>query len=116
MANTVPQSNTARQTTAPQANFPEHFQQQYQSHLKHLKLKGLQPKTIDAYLRNGRRAGCALAWSHQRVVYDLLMQSAWERARTQTVQWTVCAWRAPEALASGTLNTFSLNLETAIDR
>ena len=58
MANTVPQSNTARQTTAPQANFPEHFQQKYQSHLKHLKLKGLQPKTIDAYLRKSRRAGC----------------------------------------------------------
>lgn len=25
------------------------FDQRYQSHLKHLKLKGLQPKTIDAY-------------------------------------------------------------------
>ena len=24
------------------------FEQNYQSHLKHLKLKGLQPKTIDA--------------------------------------------------------------------
>lgn len=30
-------------------NFPEPFSQQYDSHLKHLKLKGLQPKTIDAY-------------------------------------------------------------------
>ena len=29
----------------------------YQSHLKHLKLKGLQPKTIDAYARAVRRAG-----------------------------------------------------------
>ena len=63
MANTVPQSNTARQTTAPQANFPEHFLQKYESHLKHLKLKGLQPKTIDAYLRNGRRAGCGASAS-----------------------------------------------------
>lgn len=26
-----------------------HFDRQYQTHLKHLKLKGLQPKTIDAY-------------------------------------------------------------------
>ena len=43
------------------------------------------------------------------MVYDLLMQSAWEQARAQTVHWTVCAWRAPEALASGALNTFSLN-------
>ena len=58
IANTVQRSNTARQTTAPQANFPEHFLQKYQSHLKHLLLKGLQPKTIDAYLRNDRRAGC----------------------------------------------------------
>ena len=39
------------------ANFPEHFQQQYQSHLKHLQLKGLQPKTIDAYARGMRRIG-----------------------------------------------------------
>jgi hypothetical protein len=27
------------------------FDQRYQTHLKHLKLKGLQPKTIDAYAR-----------------------------------------------------------------
>ena len=33
------------------------FEQNYQSHLKHLKLKGLQPKTIDAYSRAVRRAG-----------------------------------------------------------
>ena len=35
----------------------EHFERQYQTHLKHLKLKGLQPKTIDAYSRAVRRAG-----------------------------------------------------------
>ena len=34
-----------------------HFDQQYQTHLKHLKLKGLQPKTIDAYSRAIRRIG-----------------------------------------------------------
>jgi site-specific recombinase XerD len=33
------------------------FDQRYQSHLKHLKLKGLQPKTIDAYARAIRRVG-----------------------------------------------------------
>ena len=33
------------------------FDQRYQSHLKHLKLKGLQPKTIDAYSRAIRRMG-----------------------------------------------------------
>jgi Phage integrase, N-terminal SAM-like domain len=33
------------------------FEQNYQAHLKHLKLKGLQPKTIDAYARAIRRTG-----------------------------------------------------------
>ena len=33
------------------------FDQQYQTHLKHLKLKGLQPKTIEAYARAIRRLG-----------------------------------------------------------
>jgi hypothetical protein len=27
------------------------FKQNYQNHIKHLKLKGLQPKTIEAYRR-----------------------------------------------------------------
>ena len=35
----------------------EHFDWQYQTHLKHLKLKGLQPKTIEAYSRAIRRLG-----------------------------------------------------------
>ena len=34
-----------------------HFNRQYQSHLKHLKLKGLQPKTVEAYSRAIRRIG-----------------------------------------------------------
>ncbi len=34
-----------------------HFDQQYQIHLKHLKLKGLQPMTIEAYARAIRRIG-----------------------------------------------------------
>src|SRR3989442_1274553 len=38
-------------------NSAEHFARQYQTHLKHLKLKGLQPKTIDAYARAIRRLG-----------------------------------------------------------
>ena len=33
------------------------FDRLYQFHLKHLKLKGLQPKTIEAYARAIRRAG-----------------------------------------------------------
>lgn len=35
----------------------DHFNQNYQRHLQHLKLKGLQPKTIDAYARAIRRIG-----------------------------------------------------------
>ena len=34
-----------------------HFDRQYQTHLQHLKLKGLQPKTIEAYARATRRIG-----------------------------------------------------------
>ena len=37
--------------------FPEPFCSTYRSHLKHLKLKGLQPKTVDAYARTIRRMG-----------------------------------------------------------
>ena len=33
------------------------FDKHYRQHLKHLKLKGLQPKTIEAYSRAVRRAG-----------------------------------------------------------
>lgn len=33
------------------------FDQRYESHLRHLKLKGLQPKTIEAYARGIRRMG-----------------------------------------------------------
>lgn len=33
------------------------FDQRYQTHLKYLKLKGLQPKTIDAYARTILRMG-----------------------------------------------------------
>jgi integrase/recombinase XerD len=40
-------------TTSSEANFKNH----YQTHLKHLKLKGLQPKTIGAYARAMRRIG-----------------------------------------------------------
>ena len=38
-------------------NAPGHFAQQYQSHLNHLNLEALQPKTIDACARCVRRIG-----------------------------------------------------------
>ncbi len=36
---------------------PSDFNRLYETHLKHLKLKGLQPKTIEAYARAIRRIG-----------------------------------------------------------
>ena len=33
------------------------FKRNYQTHLKHLRLEGLQPKTIEAYSRAIRRVG-----------------------------------------------------------
>jgi integrase len=39
------------------ADFPEPFAGLYRAHLQHLKLKGLRPKTIDAYARAMRRIG-----------------------------------------------------------
>ena len=50
-------------TTAATTVSKAHFDRQYQTHLKHLKLKGLQPKTIDAYSRAIRRIG--LRFDHQ---------------------------------------------------
>ena len=39
------------------APFAPHFNRQYETHLKHLRLKGLQPKTLEAYSRAIRRIG-----------------------------------------------------------
>jgi site-specific recombinase XerD len=40
-----------------EASIDAHFNKNYQAQLKHLKLKGLQPKTIEAYSRAIRRIG-----------------------------------------------------------
>jgi len=50
-------------TSSSEAN----FKQNYQTHLKHLKLKGLQPKTIEAYSRAIRRIGAYFDYQ----IYDL---------------------------------------------
>ena len=39
------------------ASSEQSFKRRYQTHLKHLRLKGLQPKTIEAYARAIRRIG-----------------------------------------------------------
>ncbi len=37
--------------------YESNFNKNYQTHLKHLRIKGLQPKTIEAYSRAIRRIG-----------------------------------------------------------
>ncbi len=66
-----------------------HFDRQYQLHLKHLKLKGLQPKTIDAYARAIRRIGAYFAHDidalseHQLTDYfsDLIASHSWSAVK-----------------------------------
>ncbi len=61
------------------------FKQNYQTHIKHLKLKGLQPKTIGAYSRAIRRIGAyfdhqidALSEQHLTDYFtDLLDSHSW---------------------------------------
>ena len=55
-------------TLSPQS----HFAQQYQTHLKHLKLKGLQPKTIEAYSRAIRRIGTCFDHQIDRLTEEQL--------------------------------------------
>ncbi|SER46756.1 hypothetical protein SAMN05421690_10296 [Nitrosomonas sp. Nm51] len=52
------------------SSFPESFKQNYQSHLQHLKLKGLRPKTIDAYSRSVRRIGLAVDTGLKLTVWE----------------------------------------------
>ena len=74
-------------TTPISAN--AHFNRQYQTHLKHLKLKGLQPKTIDAYARAIRNLGAYFAYDidtlseSQLVDYfsDLIESHSWSAVK-----------------------------------
>ena len=42
------------------------FDQRYQTHLKHLKLKGLQPKTIDAYILRCENGLLTYRWKNSK--------------------------------------------------
>jgi site-specific recombinase XerD len=72
-----------------QRKVEEHFQQRYETHLKHLKLKGLQPKTIEAYARAIRRIGAYFghridALSEQQLTdyfTDLLASHSWSTVK-----------------------------------
>jgi len=65
------------------------FKQNYQTHLQHLKLKGLQPKTIEAYSRAIRRIGEYFkseinTLSEQQLInyfHDLLESHSWSTVK-----------------------------------
>ena len=52
------------------------FNQNYASHLKHLKLKGLRPKTIEAYSRAIRRIGGHFDYQIDSLTEPRLLQQA----------------------------------------
>ncbi|MCP4896448.1 MAG: recombinase, partial [bacterium] len=65
------------------------FKHNYQTHLKHLRLKGLQPKTIEAYSRAIRRIGAYFDYrigdlSEQQLIdyfTDLLDSHSWSAVK-----------------------------------
>ena len=71
------------------AAFETNFKRNYQTHLQHLKLKGLQPKTIEAYSRAIRRIGAYFnhqidALSEPQLVdyfTDLLSTHSWSTVK-----------------------------------
>ena len=76
-------------------NVPEHFQRQYQSHLNHLKLKGMRPKTIEAYARGIRRIGQYFSYQvdalspEQLTEYftDLKAKHSWSGVKLDLFAW-----------------------------
>lgn len=92
MADTV---KTTRRIAAPEAAYPPPFRQQYASHLLHLQLKGLQPKTIDAYARAMRRIGEYFSWRVDALqpddlaeyFTDLLGTHSWSGVKLDLYGW-----------------------------
>lgn len=62
MTDTPTAGHTAGHTAGPTASHRAEFDRRYDSHLKHLRLKGMQPKTIEAYSHGIRRLGERFAW------------------------------------------------------
>ena len=70
------------------------FKQNYQTHFNHLKLKGFQPKTIEAYSRAMRRIGAYFDYqisdlSEQQLTdyfSDLLESHSWSSDQTRSVR------------------------------
>jgi len=80
---------------ADMSQFSEPFNRQYQLHLKHLLLKGLQPKTIDAYARGMRRIGEYFSYrvddlsADDLVEYftDLIGSHSWSGVKLDLYSW-----------------------------
>jgi len=67
-------SNLPEHLNAPRHYpFPDHFDKLYQSHLNHLKLKDMQPKTIEAYARVMRRMGVYFNYEVESLTQDQLV-------------------------------------------
>tara|TARA_B100001105_G_scaffold255373_1_gene254399 strand:- start:3285 stop:4031 length:747 start_codon:yes stop_codon:yes gene_type:complete len=77
------------------SHFPQPFLGQYQLLLKHLKLKGLQPKTIEAYARGMRRIGEYFSYrvdglsAEQMAEYftDLMESHSWSGVKLDLYGW-----------------------------
>lgn len=77
------------------ADYPEPFDRQYRSHLQHLLLKGLQPKTVDAYARGMRRIGEYFSYrvdalsEDDLVEYftDLMASHSWSSVKLDLYGW-----------------------------
>ena len=78
------------------------FDQNYQRHLNHLKLKGLQPKTIDAYSRAIRRVG--ERFEHQ---IDQMNEQ-------QLLTYYELLWRGPKPV-EGSSHIFKYRLVYVVD-
>ena len=81
-------------TNAATTASKSHFDRQYQTHLKHLKLKGLQTKTIDAYSRAIRRIGAR--FDHQ---IDSLTEAQLTDYFTELIKAPTMSLNAPLARA-----------------
>ena len=118
------------------------FDQRYQTHLKHLKLKGLQPKTIDAYSRAIRRMGDYFDFQIDNLspaqltdyFSDLIGTHSWSAVKLDLYglkfytlhvlgkPWAMCAARAwpracwPSAAAAMSSAIFPTPADTAIAR
>ncbi len=68
------QTSTLGETAS--ASHRAEFDTRYESHLKHLRLKGMQPKTIEAYAHGVRRLGERFDWRIASLLTLLVFKAA----------------------------------------